>query len=285
MNAENRKRVLVVEDDRTTRLLLNQTLSSAGFEVVEAEGAAQALEQCRDGSFDLMLLDIWLPGKNGLDLLAELNEQTDAKAATPRVVVMTSDDTSETMLRALKQRTFHYVTKPIEPKQLIEIIRAALDSPEIPPIQVVSARPNWVELIVPCDLAAAQRIQSFLVQLDTDLSDDLRDSVGTVFRELLLNAIEWGGKLDPTREVRIAYLRAERMLVYRIADPGEGFRFEELDHAAVGNPPDDPGSHMMVREEKGMRSGGFGLLIARELVDELIYNEKHNEVVFVKYLD
>jgi hypothetical protein len=42
---------------------------------------------------------------------------------------------------------------------------------------------------------------------------------------------------------------------------------------------------MRTREEKGLRPGGFGLLIARALIDELLYNEAHNEVVFVKYLD
>jgi anti-sigma regulatory factor (Ser/Thr protein kinase) len=43
--------------------------------------------------------------------------------------------------------------------------------------------------------------------------------------------------------------------------------------------------HASVREEKGLRPGGFGLLMARQMVDELLYNEAHNEVVFVKYLD
>jgi anti-sigma regulatory factor (Ser/Thr protein kinase) len=100
----------------------------------------------------------------------------------------------------------------------------------------------------------------------------------------LLNAIEWGGKLDPTRRVRIAYLRAKRMLLYRIADPGSGFRLDELPHAAITY-PDDPIEHMRVRDEKGLRPGGFGLLLVQAKVDELIYNEARNEVVFVKYLD
>jgi anti-sigma regulatory factor (Ser/Thr protein kinase) len=42
---------------------------------------------------------------------------------------------------------------------------------------------------------------------------------------------------------------------------------------------------MMVREEKGLRAGGFGLLLTRAIVDELLYNEQQNEVVFIKYLD
>ena len=74
------------------------------------------------------------------------------------------------------------------------------------------------------------------------------------------------------------------MLIYRIADPGPGFTMDAMDHAAISH-PGDPLEHMHVREEKGLRPGGFGLLMVRAKVDELIYNEKQNEVVFVKYLD
>ena len=104
------------------------------------------------------------------------------------------------------------------------------------------------------------------------------------FYELLANAIEWGGKLDPSKKVRIAFLRFERMLMFRIADPGLGFDMDELDHAALNN-PDDPIAHMSVRENRGLRPGGFGLLMVKTSADELIYNEARNEVVFVKYLD
>jgi hypothetical protein len=62
-------------------------------------------------------------------------------------------------------------------------------------------------------------------------------------------------------------------------------QIDELPHAAIGQPPDDPIAHMEVREGKGLRPGGFGLLSVRSSVDELLYNEQRNEVVFVKYLD
>ena len=138
--------------------------------------------------------------------------------------------------------------------------------------------------MVPCTREAVDRIQAVMAQLEADLAPDVRESIAYAFRELLLNAIEWGGRLDPTRQVRIACLRSPRMLMYRIADPGPGFNIEDLPHAAIGQPPDQPIAHMHVREEKGIRPGGFGLLTVRASVDELLYNEKRNEVVFVKYL-
>ena len=62
-----------------------------------------------------------------------------------------------------------------------------------------------------------------MAQLDAKLATDVRETLAVVFRELLMNAIEWGGQLDPNRTVRIACLRTQRMLMYRIADPGPGF--------------------------------------------------------------
>ncbi len=168
---------------------------------------------------------------------------------------------------------------------LLQTVRDVLEAPEPPEIEVMSARPDWVEIVVPCTRQAAEHIQTVMAHLDTDLPPELRESIGYAFRELLLNAVEWGGRLDPTRKVRIAYLRAKRMIMYRIADPGQGFNIDDLPHAAIGQSPEDPIAHMLVREEKGLRPGGFGLLSVRASVDELLYNEKRNEVVFVKYLE
>ena len=76
--------------------------------------------------------------------------------------------------------------------------------------------------------------------------------------------------------------RTDRMLMYRIADPGPGFSFENLDHAAVAH--DNPIDHVLIRDAKGLRPGGYGVLTARASVDELLYNQKQNEVIFIKYL-
>jgi CheY-like chemotaxis protein/anti-sigma regulatory factor (Ser/Thr protein kinase) len=274
-------RILVVDDDRVTRHVLRRVLTKAGFAINVAKDGVEALAALKAKQFDLLLLDVWMPRMSGLDLLAELRSHD----TRPRAIVMTSDDTPETMLKAVRDQAVRYVHKPIEPPALIETVREVLAAPEPLPIEVVSARPEWVEIVCPCSREAAERIQAVMAQLDTKLAPELRESLAAAFRELLMNAIEWGGQLDPSRKVRIACLRSRRMLMYRIADPGPGFNLDNLAHAAIGQPPDDPIAHMAVREEKGIRPGGFGLLMVRESVDELLYNEKRNEVVFVKYLD
>ena len=274
-------KILIVDDDRITRHLAQKALTDAGFAVSIAEDGVEGLAALGKESFDLLLLDVWMPRMTGLDLLAQLRTHS----TRPRVIVMTSDDTPETLLTVVRDQAFRYVHKPVAPAKLLETVREALKAPEPSHIEVVSARPDWVELVVPCTHEAADRIHAVVMQLGTKLDPKLKDSIAYAFRELLTNAIEWGGKLDPNRKVRVACLRAKRMLIYRIADPGEGFNIENLPHAAIGQPPHDPIAHMQVREEKGIRPGGFGLLMVRESVDELLYNEKRNEVVFVKYLD
>ena len=272
--------ILVVDDDRTSRHLTESLLKREGWKVTGAKDGIDALKLLRTRRFTLMLLDVWMPRMNGLELL----EQLRSLEHRPRVVVMTSDETPATLLQAVRDQAFTYVHKPVDPELLIETVRLAIAEPETRPIEVISARPDWVELILPCTREAANRLQSVMAHLDTDLPEELRDSIAYAFRELLLNAVEWGGKLDPNHTVRIAYLRAKRMVMYRIADPGAGFNIDNLPHAAISH-PDSPTAHMDVRDAKGLRAGGFGLLTVQSSVDELLYNEKRNEVVFVKYLD
>ncbi|MBV9623003.1 MAG: response regulator [Acidobacteria bacterium] len=273
-------KVLVADDDSTTRFAVARMLQEAGYAVTAVSNGIQALRHLEQPGFDLAFLDIWMPELTGLEVLARVR----AGQIQAKIVIMTSDDTPETVLRAIREQAYEYLTKPFPPKQVVEIAKRALALNASPPIEVISAMPHWVELLVPCTREAAERVQSFLMKLKADLPDDLRETIGSAFRELLLNAVEWGGKLDPNRKVRIAQVRSSRMLLYRVADPGPGFTFNGLTHAAVGQSSAEPIAHVAVRDQLGIRPGGFGIAITRALADELLYNEAQNEVIFVKYL-
>jgi len=275
------KKILIADDDPATLDLLVEAFGTGEFEITTAPDGNAALEKLNGRKFDLLLTDVRMPGLDGIELLARLRQNPDS----PRAIVMTSDDTTEVMLRAVREQAYHYVRKPLDLHALLDLVRDALSAkPASGSIEVISAVPHWVEVLVPCELEAVGRITGFMAQLKSDLSESEREQLGTAFRELLTNAIEWGGKLDPQKKVRISCLRTPRMLQYRIADPGRGFRLDELDHAAVTNPPDDPLRHDDVRREKGLRPGGYGIFMVRGLVDELLYNEVHNEVVLIKYI-
>jgi CheY-like chemotaxis protein/anti-sigma regulatory factor (Ser/Thr protein kinase) len=276
-----RRRVLVADDDSAIRHGISRLLENAGYEVSEAADGIAALNAIQEQQYDLVFLDIWMPHLSGLEVLARIR----AGANRPKVIVTTSDGTSETLLRAVKEQAYDYLSKPFPPREAVEAAERALSANQNPAIEVLSARPHWVELLIPCTREAAERIHTFMMKLEADLPDSARDTIASCFRELLLNAVEWGGQLDPNRKVRIASVRSPRMLMYRIADPGPGFSFEGLTHAAVGQPEAEPTAHMSIRQERGIRPGGFGILMTRAGADELLYNEAQNEVMFVKYLD
>lgn len=273
------KKILIIDDDPDLCTYLARALKSLGAGLTTCSSGDEARRRLGEQNFDLVLLDIGLPDVNGLDLLAQFRE---AKAT--RFVIITGDATSESLMRAVRDNAWGYVRKPFAPEDIREVVKNALAAAPAPAIEVISAKPDWFELSLPCTLAAADRIGQFMRQMKIDLPDDAREGLTQAFRELLLNAVEWGGGLDPQRRVRVSCLRTERMLQYRIADPGPGFRFEELAHAAVANAPGEAVAHDTVREVKGLRPGGFGILMARAGADELLYNEAQNEVVIIKYL-
>ena len=165
--AETRmKRILVVEDDRTTQHLVSSILKGGGHAVTAVSDGAAALDELRRQDYDLVLTDIWMPHMNGLDLLAEMRKLPHP----PRTVVLTSDTTPDTLLRALREQAYQFLTKPVQATELQDLVESALAAPaEIPPIEVISAKQDWVELLVPCEMSTAERIQGFIRRLDADL--------------------------------------------------------------------------------------------------------------------
>jgi CheY-like chemotaxis protein/anti-sigma regulatory factor (Ser/Thr protein kinase) len=273
--------ILVTDDDATTRQMVSGILENAGHSVATASDGVAALRAIQKKKFDLVFLDVWMPKMTGLGLLGHLHEEKHI----PKIVVMTSDQTSDTLLAAMRGRVYQFLKKPLDAAILLTTVENALStSPEVPAIEVLSANPQWVELMVPCERSAVSRVQSFLMHLDMNLPPDVIEKVGYAFRELLNNAIEWGGHLDPNLKVRVSYIKTKRLLMYRLDDPGPGFKLEELTHAAISNPQDNPMAHMKEREAKGLRPGGLGLMLTEQLVDELVFNESRNEVILIKYL-
>ncbi len=180
---------------------------------------------------------------------------------------------------------FQLLSPPLPPTPLQEMVQHAIDADAWQDdIRVVSARPEWITLDVRCKIEAADRTTHFLREIQSDLPQQISEDIASAFRELLMNAIEHGGKNDPRKRVRTSLLRTSRAVIVHIADPGVGFSLDFLPHAAISNPEDSPIRHVEVRAEEGKRPGGFGILLTKNLVNELLYNERGNAVLFVKYL-
>jgi anti-sigma regulatory factor (Ser/Thr protein kinase) len=150
-------------------------------------------------------------------------------------------------------------------------------------IEVLGATPELIQVMVRCDVKTAERLVQFLNEI-AELPERERKEVAVAFREMLLNAIEHGGRFDPEQYVEIDYVRARHMVSCHSKDPGTGFTLDEISHAAIANPEGAPLRHVGMREALGMRPGGFGVLLAQKMVDELIYNQDGNEVLLIKYL-
>ena len=133
-----------------------------------------------------------------------------------------------------------------------------------------------------CRRVNAERLTQFMNELAGDLPETERYQLIAAFREVLLNAMEHGAGFDPDKVVEVAAVRTQRTLVYYFKDPGPGFDVHAPKMVASD---DDPLTHLGEREASGKRAGGFGLLLASRLVDEVHFNERGNSVTLVLRLD
>jgi anti-sigma regulatory factor (Ser/Thr protein kinase) len=203
-----------------------------------------------------------------------------------KCIVLAPQATTEEVISALRARVFACFTPPFDPNEIAGLAGgAAADSAWNDDVQVLSARPGWVSVRVSCRLINADRLMTFASQLAAHLpQEDLQDMM-QAFREILLNAMEHGAAFDPDQVVEVTAVRTGRAFVFYVRDPGSGFRPEALSHAAIANPLGDPVAHSRLRDEQGMRPGGYGLLLASGVVDELLYSEIGNEAMLIKYTD
>lgn len=275
------KTALMVDADPQVEALLLDTLKSGQWVIQHAPDNKSALAQAEGRGFDLILTSEKSSGREDVELLRKLRR---VRPHT-RLIILADETTPADVIASMREHAFSYFSKPYSPSGLAEMIRNAAEGPCWDDgIEIVSATPEWIRVMARCTVKTADRLLQFLNEI-ADLPEAEKHAVAMASREILMNAIEHGGRLDPSNYVEISYVRAKHMVECLIKDPGEGFALDEIPHAAIANPPDDPIHHVTFREAQGMRPGGFGVLLAKHLVDELLYNEKGNEVMLVKYLD
>ncbi|MCL4402354.1 MAG: ATP-binding protein [Acidobacteria bacterium] len=273
--------LLFIDDDPETYHLLAPFLSQHGLRLERAASASEGLDRLQATAFDLVLMDLKFAGDDHSGLLHHIR----VLRPHARIVVITGEHAPANVICAIRERAFQFFSKPFSPAAVADAIGQALQTESwADDIEIISASPQWITFQVRCKIQAADRLVQFLRELKMDLPPGMREDIAMALRELLLNAIEHGGRMDPQKRLRISCVRSARAIMYHIQDPGPGFSFQAISHAAVANPPDQPARHVEIREEQGVRPGGFGILVSRNLADELLYNEKGNEVLFIKYL-
>ncbi len=275
------QRILIIRDYPDSALGIQESLQLPHGSIEVAEGDADALQRMRFSAFDVILTSPRSTIKEDLSLITEI----ESIRPGVRTIILAPEATPEEVIAALRARVFACFSSPFDTTDVAHMTKRALEAGDWRScIEVLSAQPNWIALRLTCQMITAERLVRFMTELRSDLEDPDRTALLTSFREILLNAMEHGAGFDPEKVVVVSAIRTERTIVYHFRDPGPGFRGQELPHAALSNPPENPLKHIEYRMAQGMRPGGFGILLAQQLVDEVIFNETGNEVLLIKHM-
>jgi DNA-binding NarL/FixJ family response regulator len=274
------KTALVVDGDPRVEAILDVALDPRHWNIQHASNNAAALAVALARPCELVLTSEKTSGKEDVELLRKIRR---VRPHT-RLLILTNETTPADVLASMREHAFSYFSRPLSYESLAYMIQLAAEGPCWDDgIEILSSTSAWIRLAARCDLGTAERLVQFINEV-AELPDKEKEDVATAFREILLNAIEHGGRFDPNQHVEVGYLRARHMVICRVKDPGQGFSLEEMRHTAMANPPEDPLRHAADREVRGLRPGGYGVLMARHFVDDLIYDEKGNDVLLIKYL-
>ena len=138
------KKALVVEDDPDIVELIDHYLRAEGFEVEATGDGRAALERLRTGSYQLVLLDLQLPGKDGLSVCAELRR--DPRTRTVPVIMLTARGDEADRIVGLEVGADDYVVKPFSPKEVVARVRALLRRVERPGDEEAPVRDGALEI-------------------------------------------------------------------------------------------------------------------------------------------
>ena len=281
-NAATQRRALLVDSGTEINNLLDRVLTNEDWSIQRLPDNQAVLSVVKADPFDLIITAPKTHGAEDLELLRKI------RYVRPhlRLIILTNEWTPGDVIAAMREHAFSYFSGPFEHAALAEMVRLAMAAPCWDDgIEILSATQSWVQVMARCDIETAIRLVQFLRGAKLPgIPEADREEMIFAFQEILLNAIEHGGHFDPSQYVEISFVHSRRAVACRVKDPGQGFSLEELRHAAINSPAGDLISHLTAREAQGLRPGGFGLLMAKKLVDELIYNEKGNDVLLVKYL-
>jgi len=273
-------RMLMIAPDEALLKALRASPLLEGHAIDVAAGDAAAIRRLRRQAFDVL---VSAPDTNLEEDTAILDEVRLARPGV-KIVLLAPHTTPEFVIDALRKRVFACFSAPFDASEIADMLSRALEAGDWKDgIEVLSATPDWMHVRVNCRLLSAERLVNFLTELRSDVPEAPRDDFMFAFREVLMNAMEHGGGFDPNQVVEVTAVRTARTMVFYLRDPGPGFDLASLPHAALTR-PDDPLAVAEVREHEGLRPGGFGLLLARQIVDEMIYSERRNEVILIKHL-
>jgi anti-sigma regulatory factor (Ser/Thr protein kinase) len=274
-------RVLAIRPEPPLAAMLNGLVEGGRHDLEFCAGTLEALRRVRQRAIDVVITDAATSIEEDLALSAELRHIRPAV----RTLVLVPAATHADVVEAMRAHVFACFAAPFDYAEIWAMTENALRADGLSDgIEVLSGAQHWLTLRVSCHLLTADRLVRFMTELQSSLPSGERELLITAFREMLLNAMEHGAGFDPDNVVEVTAVRTERAIVYHFRDPGAGFRPADLKHATAASSPEAVIATAMHRAELGLRPGGFGMLIVREIVDEVVHNERGNEVLLIKHL-
>lgn len=274
-------RVLLIAHDRHCEESLEQELTRLQCPFAHTAGSADTLRRLRHFPYAVVVTDPETSIHENLALVDEIQHVR----PRARVIVLAPSGTPEDLIAALRQRVFVCQVAPFKAREIARYVVSAIKADDSHVgIEVLSADREWITVRMHCDLLNAERLTAFFKQFQMTLPRRPPEEMMIAFEEILHNAIEHGAQNDPSKLMEVAAVQTARAFVFYISDPGKGFRPDAIPHAAISYPPDRLADHIEIREKSGMRPGGYGILLASGIVDELIYSEVGNEVLLIKHM-
>jgi CheY-like chemotaxis protein len=231
------KSILIVDDDPEVASFLRRTLAPGEWSIEQEASGDRALLCIAARKYVVVVAALEAPGVGG----AEFVRRPRRIRPEAKVIVTAAAAAPADVIESIKAHAFAHFSKPFDAEALAQMIIQATDTPAwTDGIEILSASPQWIDLRVRCKMVTADRLVQFLREMKLDLSPEEREGIATAFREMLVNAMEYGGHFDPEQTVEVSYTRTERSLIYCIGDPGSGFSPDQLPHAAISNSGDAP---------------------------------------------
>ncbi len=221
-------RVLVIEDDSSLAALLRQGFAEHRIETVLAPDFAEGVEQALFGTFDLIVLDIMLPGGSGFDLCANIRSRG---VATP-ILMLTARDSVDDRIRGLEQGADDYLPKPFALRELLARVKALGRRPRKMSQSVYRVADLEVDLVTPRVRRGSKDIP--LTAKELALLGCLVANAGQVVTRVAIAAQVWDDNHDPftnVLEVLVRRLRRkiddghDRKLIHTLR--GQGYRLGE----------------------------------------------------------
>ena len=275
-----RRKALLIEHSQEANTELAGVFDQTVWALTYAADNEAAMQLAQAQSFDLILTNAATTCAEDVQMLREL------RAVRPhtRVIILTREWMPGDILQAIRNHAFSYFTLPIAKEDLRVIVEHAVEEPAWDDgIEMLQGTLEHISLAVRCDLATLERLTQFMRE-SVVLPPVECEEVAFAFREILMNAMEHGGRFDPQKFVEIGYLRTKRQVLCRVKDPGEGFSMDEIQAAEITGPLADYAEQTLGGKDAELPVCGLGILIARKLVDELVFSERGNEVFLIKYL-